>query len=290
LAQAVKPDRISVLVGPNAPQRCSPSAWALWRELRDRHGVAVHTHLMETSGQAAVGARWPGGLVVEMERQGLLDDRLSVAHGIWLTQQERSVLARHDVTLVHNPASNLMLGSGILPLAESRAAGLAVAIGTDSANTGGRHDLWEAMRLAMMLPRISGLGHEAWPRGRDVLDMATRNGAAVLGLRQSLGRIAPGQLADLVLVRREAASTLALDASEAALVQHGGPETVDAVMADGRWLKRDGRIVAFDEAETIAAAGEAMVRLRERTAAIHGTVATVIPDLADRLRRLRDRP
>jgi 5-methylthioadenosine/S-adenosylhomocysteine deaminase len=92
LAQAVKPDRISVLLGPNAPQRCSPSAWALWRELRDRYGVAVHTHLMETSGQAAVGARWPGGLVVEMERQGLLDDRLSVAHGIWLTQRSARCL------------------------------------------------------------------------------------------------------------------------------------------------------------------------------------------------------
>ena len=286
-AQAAKPDRVSVLLGPNAPQRCSASAWALWRDLRDRYGVAVHTHLMETHAQAAVGARWPGGLVVEMERQGLLDDRLSVAHGIWLTRQERSVLARHGVTLVHNPASNLMLGSGILPLADSRAAGLAVAIGTDSANTGGRHDLFEAMRLAMMLPRVSGLEYEAWPRGRDVLDMATRNGATVLGLRETLGRIAPGQLADLVLVRREAASTLALAASESALVQHGGPETVDAVMADGRWLMRDGRIVAFDEAAAIAAARDAIAGLRERTAAMLGAVAVAVPGLTDRLRRFR---
>ena len=158
----------------------------------------------------------------------------------------------------------------LLPLADSRAAGLAVAIGTDSANTGGRHDLFEAMRLAMMLPRVSGLEYEAWPRGRDVLDMATRNGATVLGLRETLGRIAPGQLADLVLVRREAASTLALAASESALVQHGGPETVDAVMDDGRWLMRDGRIVAFDEAAAIAAARDAIAGLRERTAAMLG--------------------
>ena len=56
-------------LGPNAPQRCSPAAWALWRDLRDRHGVGVHTHLMETRAQQAVGARWPGGLVAEMERQ-----------------------------------------------------------------------------------------------------------------------------------------------------------------------------------------------------------------------------
>ena len=139
----------------------------------------------------------------------------------------------------------------------------------------------------MMLPRVSGLGHEAWPRGRDVLDMATRNGATVLGLRKTLGRIAPGQLADLVLVRREAASTLALAASESALVQHGGPETVDAVMADGRWLMRDGRIVALDEAAAIAAARDAIAGLRERTAAMLGAVAAAVPGLTDRLRRFR---
>ncbi len=283
LVQAAKPDRVSVLLGPNAPQRCSPAAWALWRDLRDRHGVGVHTHLMETRAQQAVGARWPGGLVAEMERQGLLDDRLSIAHGIWLTPAERAVLARHGVTLSHNPASNLMLGSGILPLADSRAAGMAVALGTDSANTGGRHDLFEAMRLAMMLPRVSGLGYEAWPSGRDVLDMTTRNGAAALGRRDTLGRIAPGQLADLVLVRRDAATTLALAGTEAALVQHGGPETVEAVMVDGRWLMRDRRIVAFDEAAAIAAARDAIAGIRERTVSLVGTVADAIPALAARL-------
>jgi len=64
--------RISVLLGPNAPQRCSPAAWELWRSLRERHGVCVHTHLMETRAQAVIGARsWPGGLVAEMARHGI---------------------------------------------------------------------------------------------------------------------------------------------------------------------------------------------------------------------------
>jgi 5-methylthioadenosine/S-adenosylhomocysteine deaminase len=191
------------------------------------------------------------------------------------------------VTLVHNPASNLMLGSGILPLAESRAAGLEVALGTDSANTGGRHDPFEAMRLAIMLPRVSGLAYEAWPRAADVLMMATRHGAAALGLRGRVGRIAPGQLADLVLVRRDAASTLALAATEAALVQHGSPSSVDAVMVDGRWLMRDGRITAFDEAAAIAAARDAIATLDERTAAMIPSVADAIPGLAAQLRQFR---
>jgi cytosine/adenosine deaminase-related metal-dependent hydrolase len=290
LVQSARPDRVSVLLGPNAPQRCSPAAWALWRDLRDRHGVGVHTHLLETRAQATIAQRWPGGLVAEMERQGLLDGGLSVAHGVWLTPQERAVLARRGVTLSHNPASNLMLGSGIMPLAASRAAGLAVAIGTDSANTGGRHDVFEVMRLAMTLPRVSGLGHEAWPKAREVLDMATRNGAAALGWRGELGRIAPGQLADLVLVRRDSASTLALAGNEMALIQHGGPETVDAVMVDGRWLLRDGHIVAFDEAAVIAAAKDAIAAIRERTAAMLGPLAEAIPSIAAQLAERVARP
>jgi cytosine/adenosine deaminase-related metal-dependent hydrolase len=260
--------RVSVLLGPNAPQRCSPTAWQLWRALREAHGVGVHTHLMETRAQAAIGERgWPGGLVAEMARQGMLGEWLSVAHGVWLTPAERDLLATHRVTVVHNPASNLMLGSGIMPLLDARRAGLRVALGTDSANTGGRHDLFEAMRLALMLPRVHDSDHARWPHGRDVLALATRNGAAVLGLERQMGRIAPGQLADLVLVRCRAAGTLALAAGEDALVQHGGPEAVDSVMVDGRWVMRRQVLLAFDEAAALADAEAAIAALRERTTA-----------------------
>jgi 5-methylthioadenosine/S-adenosylhomocysteine deaminase len=260
--------RVSVLLGPNAPQRCSPSAWELWRLLRERHSVPVHTHLMETRTQAAIGARsWPGGLVAAMARHGLLGEWLSVAHGVWLTPAERDLLAAHRVTVVHNPASNLMLGSGIMPLLEARRAGVRVALGTDSANTGGRHDLFEAMRLALMLPRVGEPDHTRWPHGRDVLDMATRNGAAVLGLENQAGRIGTGQAADLVLVRCRTAGTLALAPGEDALVQHGGPEYVDSVMVSGRWVLRRQALLAFDEAAALADAEAAIAALHERTAA-----------------------
>ena len=154
--QAAKPDRVTVMLGPNAPQRCSPAAWALWRDLRDRHGVGVHTHLMETRVQAAIGARWPDGLVAEMERQGLLDSGLSVAHGIWLTQPERAVLARHGVTLAHNPASNLMLGSGILPLAD---------VASGRPDGGARHRLRQYRRAARSV-RGDAIGDDAAARVR----------------------------------------------------------------------------------------------------------------------------
>jgi hypothetical protein len=77
----------------------------------------------------------------------------------------------------------------------------------------------------------------------------------------------------------------ALASTEAALVQHGGPDTVASVMADGHWLMRDGRIVAFDEAAAIAAASEAITRLKERTATAVQAVAAAIPHVAEQLRR-----
>lgn len=290
LVSAGKPARLSVLLGPNAPQRCSPAAWELWRRLRDQHGVAVHTHLMETRAQAALGSRRRDAdgakLVAAMQRENLLDSRLSVAHGIWLTPAEREMLARAGVTLVHNPASNLMLGSGVLPWRETREAGLTVALGTDSANTGGRHDMFEAMRLALMLPRVSGLAHGEWPRAEEVLAMATGHGARALGLGDQLGRIAPGQLADLVLVRRESATTLALEPNARAFVQHAGTEAVRSVMVDGTWLMRDGRFLAFDEAAAISDAQGAIAELRERTRAALPAIAPILPSITQGLMKL----
>jgi cytosine/adenosine deaminase-related metal-dependent hydrolase len=276
--------RVVAQLGPNAPQRCSPATWSLWRTLQDRHDVAVHTHLLETRAQASLNARWPGGLVAEMERADLLNDRLTCAHGVWLTPEEMAVLARHDVTLTHNPASNLMLGSGTMNVPACAACGLRVALGCDSANTGGRHDLFEMMRLAMMLPRQPGSDFARWPTSVAMLTAATEHGAAALGARGRLGRIAPGQLADLVLVRGQAGGILAAVPSIDVLVRHGGPEHVDSVMVDGAWVLRGGRVLAFDEAAAIADARGQAEAVRARVADRLPILLAAMPDIAGRFR------
>jgi 5-methylthioadenosine/S-adenosylhomocysteine deaminase len=278
--------RVRVQLGPNAPQRCSPAAWALWRTLRDRHDVAVHTHLLETRAQASLNARWSGGLVAEMAREGMLEGKLTCAHGVWLTDAERDVLARHDVTVSHNPASNLMLGSGVMRFSSCVTCGLRLALGNDSANTGGRHDIFGVMRLAMMLPRTQEADIADWPDARQVLNAATEGGAAALGMKGLTGRIAAGQRADLVLVRAEDCGTIAADRSIAALVQHAGAENVDAVMVDGRWVLHDGRILAFDEDAVRRDAAEQTRMLRDRVAAELPAVRAAIPGVAARLLRV----
>jgi 5-methylthioadenosine/S-adenosylhomocysteine deaminase len=285
--------RVSILLGPNAPQRCSPELLALWARLRDRHGLGVHTHLLETRAQAILARRlWPGGMLAELGRRGLLAPGLSVAHGVWASASDRDVLARHGVVVVHNPSSNLMLGSGAMPFAAMRDAGIAMALGSDSANTGGRTDPFEIMRLASMLPRlgqpVAPDGAPFRPVARDVLRLATEGGAAVFGLATEAGRLAPGRLADIALVSLAGAEMAALEPSVDVLVRHASPSRVMATMVDGAWAYRDGRIEAFDEAAVLRAIVAHATELRDRAAAERAIAAEAVRVLAPQLRRLHD--
>ena len=255
--------RISILLGPNAFQRCSPPLRQVWVRLAAELGFHAHTHLVETRAQAERGRGvWPDGTVAEMARAGLLGERLSVAHGVWLTPEEADLLARHGVTVVHNPASNLMLGSGRLPLPSLLERGVPLALGTDSTNSGGRHDLFEVMRLALMLQRPDTPEPRAWPTPRRVLEMATSGGARAIGQGGAVGRIEPGQRADLVLLDPRGAALAGAPATVPHLVQHGSAAAIAAVMIDGAWVLRDGRILAFDEAAVLAAAADISAEVR----------------------------
>jgi len=257
---------VTPMLGPNAPQRCSPALLDVWRRLAGELHLPVHTHCLETWPQAEAGRRaWPGGTVGEMARGGLLDARLSIAHGIWLDPAGRDLLAAHGVAVVHNPTSNMMLGSGRMPIEDYLKSGVAVALGSDSANTGGRNDLFEIMRLAMMMPRLS-LPLDEWPRAERIFEMATLGGARVLGLEREVGRIAPDQLADLVLLRTDGAAMVAGRPDIATIVQHASADAVAAVMIDGRWVYRNGRILSFDEQAVLDRYGELSAEILERAA------------------------
>ena len=253
LASALRGDaRIRLLVAPNAPQRCSPELLDACVALRDRHALPVHAHLLETRAQAVLCRRtWPGGVVAELDRRGLLAPGASFAHCVWADDDELETIARRGATVVHNPASNLMLGSGVMRLAACMSRGIPTGLGSDSANTGGRADPFELMRLAMMLPRVDPRAR-AFPGAREALAMATSGGAAALGLPRDLGALAPGRLADIALVALDdGAGASALPGVEA-LVRHASPAHVRATMVGGAWACRDGRILAFDEEAVVA--------------------------------------
>ena len=277
--------RVQLALGPNAPQRCSDEVWALWRRLRERHDLRVHTHALETQVQARIAERrWPdGGMFAALDAAELLDARLSLAHAVWTSARDRELLARRGVAVSHNPISNLTLGSGIMPLRDYLDAGITVALGTDGSNSAGRHDLFETMRTAMILPRVSGIDADRWPGAATIFGMATANGMRVLGFDETAG-IAPGAPADLVLVRRNSSvNVMPVDTIEG-FVSHAGRESVESVMVAGAWVLRDDTILTFDETRLLSAISDAHAKVAERRAAIAPAIARAVPGLAAQLR------
>jgi 5-methylthioadenosine/S-adenosylhomocysteine deaminase len=129
---------------------------------------------------------------------GLLDHGAYAAHCVWCTDDDFRIMREKNVTLVHNPTSNLKLGSGIARIPEAVAAGVKVALGTDGCASNDNLDMFEEMHLASLVHK-GRLGDPSALSPWDVIDMATKNGAAALGRRDS-GEIAPGKEADLCVV------------------------------------------------------------------------------------------
>ncbi|XXM71397.1 amidohydrolase family protein [Lysinibacillus sphaericus] len=263
-----KNNNIQILLGPNAPQRCSGEMLALCKELSEQHGASVHTHLLETRIQKEVGdVAFPGGIVGRLRDQQLLSRKLSAAHSIWIEDDEADVLAGHDVSLVHNPVSNMMLGSGRARISTYLQKGMNVALGTDSSNCGISHNLFEAMRTAVMHSRQKHPDFDEWLQPMDVLKMATVGGAHLLGEENKRGKIKQGYEADLVLLTKRS-SALAMNADLISqLVYYENGSSIESVMVKGEWVLKNRTIVTFDEEAVLQAVKEKQESLLEKSRA-----------------------
>jgi 5-methylthioadenosine/S-adenosylhomocysteine deaminase len=252
-----KNNRIQILLGPNAPQRCSEEMLALCRELSEQRGAYVHTHLLETKIQKEVGdAAFFGGIVGRLRDQQLLSRKLSAAHSIWIEDDEAEVLADRGVSLVHNPVSNMMLGSGRANVSSYLRKGMNVALGTDSSNCGISHNLFEAMRIAVMHSRQEHSQFQEWLKPIDVLKMATIGGAHLLGEEKKRGKIKQGYEADLVLLTKRSPALAMNEDLISQLVYYENGSSIESVMVKGEWVLRNRSIVTFDEEAILQAVKE----------------------------------
>ena len=192
--------RIQPAFGPHAPYSCPPEAYRQIAELAEKYDTRLHTHLAET--------QWEVGLLREkydcspaeyLERAGFLSSRLSVAHGVHLTPPEFEILIAHGVSVVYNPISNMKLASGVAPVPDMMAAGLNVALGTDSNLSNNNLDIFEEMRIGAILQKLNRQDATVMSC-QTMLDMATRNAARSLGLADEVGSIEISKQADIILV------------------------------------------------------------------------------------------
>jgi cytosine/adenosine deaminase-related metal-dependent hydrolase len=263
---------LRVFPAPSNPSRCSDALLVACEQLARRHGLGVHTHLLETEVQTRIAQeRYGTTMVRHMDRLGLLSSRLSCAHAIWLGEDDMALLAARGVTVVHNPESNLKVGAGFMPLPAMRRHGLRVALGTDGASTNDNLVLHEAMRLAVILHRPKQARSE-WARAEDALDMATVAGAAALQCAQSVGRIAPGQSADLVLYDLAKPRWTPCNDPAQQLVFAENGDSVHTVLVAGRIVVDNGRVAGVDLDGLLREARGMLLAVRSRNSALQNAV------------------
>ena len=258
-------ERLSVFPSPSNPVRCSDDLLVMCRDIAERHDLGVHTHLLESKIQSTLAQRRYGCTMVQhLERLKLLGPRLSCAHTIWIEQEDIERLARNGVVVVHNPESNLKLGTGIAPIAQMLASGVPVALGTDGSITNDNLVLHEAIRLAAILGRTSQRDRKQWVTARQALAMATEGGAKAVQLAGQIGRIQPGYRADVVLYDLDTPAWTPLNDPVQQMVFAETGSNVHTVIADGTVVVDDGEITAFDAKAVIAQAKPMLRQIRER--------------------------
>jgi cytosine/adenosine deaminase-related metal-dependent hydrolase len=201
IAQFHRPeDDIQIMMAPTGLQLCSDDLFTGCVALSEQHQLCRHTHLLETKAQKLLAHEKYGCSAVEQLKQlGFLGDRTSLAHCVWLEDADIPLLASTRSTVVHNPLSNLRLGSGIAPVLKYLEAGVNVAFGCDGSASNDSQDVLEAIKIGTILHNTTDLDYRHWITPRQAIELASLGGARGLGMETELGAVAVGKRADLVL-------------------------------------------------------------------------------------------
>lgn len=219
----------------------------LWQWMADyaqRKGLGMHVHVSETQSEHEGSlTRWGLTPFRILDRYGVWDTRAIAAHCVWTTEDDWAGMAEKGVACVHNPVSNLKLGSGVAWVPAMKAAGVPIALGTDGVSSNNNQDMFEEMKFAAVL-------HNGVTRDplallpQDVLAMATREGAKALG--RKTGRIAPGYVADLILVDFTRPHLTPCHSVMDNLVYAAHGSDVVMNMARGKIIYKDGTFLTLD--------------------------------------------
>jgi len=241
---------VSFMLAPSGPQLCSDQVLISCRDLAEELNIGIHTHVAETKQQADLGRRLYGQSIVKhLEKIGLLNSRLSIAHANWLDEDDMDLLIKHEVRVVHNPSANAKLGTGFLKVKKMLNNGVSVGLGADSVNAGTVYSIFEQMKLCVLVPRVLW-DPENWVLPEQAFAMGTIGGAKALLLDDLIGSIEEGKKADLVILN-PGTSLLPRNniVSQLALSENG--KSVETVFVDGKQVILEGHLQTVQEKDIL---------------------------------------
>lgn len=255
-------DRLRVGVGPHAPYTVSKEHLLRCKELARAHHLPLTIHVAETKSEIEQVKAATGMTPVEwLDSLGLLDEQTIAAHCVYVDEKDRATLKARGVKIAHNPTSNMKIASGIAPIAKMVEEGLCPTIATDGPSSNNDLDMWEEMRQASLLAKVSTMNPTVLP-AYEVLKMATCYGARAIGREGELGLIREGALADLILIDLQKPHLRPLNDLVAALVYCCKASDVESVMVDGALLVEKRELKGVDLPELYAKVDQALKRIK----------------------------
>ncbi|WP_428663592.1 amidohydrolase family protein [Reyranella sp.] len=254
-------EMVHLALAPTIPHHCSDAFLISCRDLAKEYDVGLHTHVAESKAQVVAGyQRYGTSLAAHMDELGLVSDRFTVAHGVWLDDDDMKRLGDRGASVAHNPGSNMRLGNGLADVRGMLARKVNVAIGTDGASCSDNQNVYEAMRLASLASKVQGPDVETWITTEEALRATTEGGARALGLAKQIGRIEPGYKADIVFLDLHHINWIPINDPVNQIVHTEDGSAVHSVMIGGRMVVENHKLLTVDLPKLAAQAAASQAR------------------------------
>lgn len=267
-------------VAPTIPHHCSDAFMLDCAALARDFGVGLHSHVQESKVQVVVGLqRYGKTQTAHLEDLGLLGPDFTVAHGVWLDDDDVRRLADHGASVAHNPGSNMRLGSGIADVRGMLRHKVNVGIGTDGAACSDNLNMYEAMRFASLASKVQGPDTERWLTTTEVMQAATLGSARALGFEGKIGRLEAGCKADIVFLDLTHPNWLPCNDATNQLVHTEDGAGVHSVMVGGRMVVEARRPLNVDLAKLarqVEKARERLERANRGNRALYGRLEGIV--------------
>jgi 5-methylthioadenosine/S-adenosylhomocysteine deaminase len=260
--------RITTALAPHAPYTVDDADLAATAELAREHGLPIHIHASENRDQAETSLARHGVTPIDvLQRTGILDTDVLIAHGTGILDRDLPVLASAGgrVAVATAPRGYLKFAwPTTTPVRALREIGIDVGLATDGAASNSSLDVWESMALTSLIQK-STTGDPRWMTSRQALHHATLQSARAVALGESIGSLAPGRGADILLVDLTGPHTQPVHDLAATLVHSARASDVRTTIVDGRVLMRDRELLTIDVPAIVNEIGERMPALLDRS-------------------------
>ena len=254
---------VNIIVEPHALYTCAPSLLSEAKKLADEFNAPVGIHLLENKAERdQLQEKFGKGAVSFLQDIGYLDEKLIAFHCVCLSAQDINVFAEHNCKVVHNPASNMKLASGIAPVPDMLEAGVTVGLGTDGCASNNNLDMIKDMSLAAKLHKVARLDHTVM-NAQTVARMATIEGAKVLGMEKITGSLEVGKKADIIIIGLNKPHLTPLYNEYSHLVYAASGADIDTVIINGKLVMENRQLLTIDENEVMQKVREIAVGIKE---------------------------